>query len=81
MKDSDIDAEIWLLQSKGLKFKDLCHPNDYMGVNITKTNDEQYVLTQPSLIDAIIRYWDKTEKVSPHECSQAVTSSFGFTAT
>ena len=54
MKDSEIDAEIRLLQSKGLKIVAQGHPNDYVGVNIARTNDEQYVFTQPSLIDAII---------------------------
>ena len=68
MKDSDIDAEIRLLQSKGLKIEDKGHPNDYVGVNIAKPNDGQYVFTQPFLIDAIIndvRIGTKQKKLVP----------------
>ena len=54
MKESDIDAEIRLLQSKWLIIEDQGHPNDYVGVNIARNNDGQYVFTQPSLINAII---------------------------
>ena len=54
MKGSNIDNDIRLLQSKGLKIEDQCHPNYYVSVNMGKTNDEQYVFTQLSLIDVII---------------------------
>ena len=54
MRDSDNDNEIRLLQSEELKIEDQGYPNDYVGVNIAKNKDGQYVFTQPFLIDAII---------------------------
>ena len=54
MKTSDIDTKIRLLQNEWLKIVDKFHPNDYVGLNIAKTNDGHYAFTQPSLIFAII---------------------------
>ena len=54
MRDSDIDHEIRLLQSKGMKIEDQGLPYDYVVVMIAKTNDGKYVFTQPSLIDVIV---------------------------
>ena len=49
MKGSDTDTEIRLVQSKVQG-----HINDNLGVNIAKTNDDQYLFTKPFLIDTII---------------------------
>ena len=54
MMNGDIDNEIRLHLSKRLNIEDQGHPNDYAGINIAKTDDGQYVFTQPSLIDAYI---------------------------
>ena len=46
--------EMKLLQSKGLKIEDQDHPKNHVGVNIAKTDDGQYVFSQPFQINAII---------------------------
>ena len=43
MGGGDIDDEIRLPLCKGLKIEEQSHPDDYVGVNIAKTNDGQYV--------------------------------------
>ena len=48
-KDSSTDTKIILLQSNGLKTEDQGNPNDYVGVNIAKVKDYQYMFTQASL--------------------------------
>ena len=54
MEGHDIDSEMRLLQRKGQKIEDQGHPSYSVCVNIAKTNDGQYVFTQPLLIDAVI---------------------------
>ena len=66
MMNDDIDNEI-LHQSKGINIEDQGHPNDYVGVNISKTDDGQYVFTQPSLINAIINDVGIGTKKSPSQ--------------
>ena len=45
LKNSDIGTKIRVLFIvKGLKIEDQGHPNDYVHVNIAKTNEGQYIL-------------------------------------
>lgn len=53
LDDTNALFEMALLQIKNLMIEDKGHPNDYIGVNISKYAKEFYVFTQPMLIDTI----------------------------
>ena len=53
MRYSDIDIETRILQSKGFKIEDQGHPNNYVAVNILKTDDRQYVFSPQDITSSL----------------------------